>query len=148
MDVILDKLVATLELVFGASLIIVCLSIPLGVYSAIHPKSFFTKLVMAGSSIGISVPVFLTAIMLMYVFSIELGWLPSFGRGETANWFGWESGFLTLDGLAHLVLPSIALASYATIRLVRSEMLEVLTLSTSSLQSERSGTEQDYYHTL
>ena len=129
MDVILDKLVATLELVFGASLIIVCLSIPLGVYSAIHPKSFFTKLVMAGSSIGISVPVFLTAIMLMYVFSIELGWLPSFGRGETANWFGWESGFLTLDGLAHLVLPSIALASIMLplfIRLVRSEMLEVL----------------------
>ncbi len=84
-EVILDKLVATLELVFGATLIIICLSIPLGVYSAIHPKSFFTKLVMAGSSIGISIPVFLTAIMLMYVFSIELGWLPSFGRGETAT---------------------------------------------------------------
>ncbi|MGR5457400.1 ABC transporter permease, partial [Vibrio alfacsensis] len=59
-EVILDKLVATLELVFGATLIIICLSIPLGVYSAIHPKSFFTKLVMAGSSIGISIPVFLT----------------------------------------------------------------------------------------
>ncbi len=74
-EVILDKLVATLELVFGATLIIILLSIPLGVYSAIHPKSIFTKFVMAMSSVGISIPVFLTAIMLMYVFSIELGWL-------------------------------------------------------------------------
>ncbi|WP_299690900.1 ABC transporter permease [uncultured Vibrio sp.] len=128
-DVILDKLVATLELVFGATLIIVALSIPLGVYSAIHPKSFFTKMVMAFSSVGISIPVFLTAIMLMYVFSIELGWLPSYGRGETYNLLGWESGFFTLDGIRHLILPCIALASIMLplfIRLVRSEMLEVL----------------------
>lgn len=114
---------------FGATLIIIVFSIPLGVYSAIHPKSLFTKIVMAGSSIGISIPVFLTAIMLMYVFSIELGWLPSYGRGETVNLLGWESGFFTLDGLRHLVLPSIALASIMLplfIRLVRSEMLEVL----------------------
>lgn len=129
LDVILDKLVATLELVFGATLIIVCFSIPLGVYSAIHPKSWITKIIMAGSSIGISIPVFLTAILLMYVFSIELGWLPSYGRGATTNVLGWQSGFFTLDGLRHLVLPSIALASIMLplfIRLVRSEMLEVL----------------------
>ncbi|SHG03714.1 ABC transporter permease [Vibrio gazogenes] len=129
LDVILEKLVATLELVFGAAAIIISLSIPLGVYSAIHPKSFFSKLIMAGSSIGISIPVFLTAIMLMYIFSIELGWLPSYGRGDTANVLGWESGFFTLDGLAHLILPCISLASIMLplfIRLVRSEMLEVL----------------------
>ncbi|WP_120513624.1 ABC transporter permease [Photobacterium salinisoli] len=128
-DVILDKLVATLELVFAASLIIVVVSIPLGVYSAIHPNSALTKVIMGFSIVGISIPVFLTAIMLMYVFSIELGWLPSFGRGETANVFGWHSGFFTLDGLAHLVLPSISLASIMLplfIRLVRSEMLEAL----------------------
>src|SRR5690606_33567007 len=128
-DVILDKLVATLELVFAASLIIVVVSIPLGVYSAIHPNSALTKVIMGFSIVGISIPVFLTAIMLMYVFSIELGWLPSFGRGETANLLGWESGFFTLDGLAHLVLPSISLASIMLplfIRLVRSEMLEAL----------------------
>ncbi|WP_413113047.1 ABC transporter permease [Thaumasiovibrio sp. DFM-14] len=129
LDVILDKLVATLELVFGAALIIVVVSIPLGVYSAIKPKSWFTKVIMAFSSIGISVPVFLTAIVLMYVFSIELGWLPSFGRGTTTSPFGWQSGLFNLDGLAHLVLPSVALASIMLplfIRLVRSEMLEVL----------------------
>ena len=86
---------------------------------------------MAFSSIGISIPVFLTAILLMYVFSIELGWLPSYGRGETVNVLGsgWHSGLFTLDGLAHLALPCISLASIMLplfIRLVRSEMLEVL----------------------
>ncbi|NUY57033.1 ABC transporter permease [Salinivibrio sp. MA351] len=128
-DVILDKLGATLELVVGAALIIVVVSIPLGVYAAIHPKSILTKIIMGFSIVGISIPVFLTAIMLMYVFSIELGWLPSYGRGETANWLGWESGFFTLDGLAHLVLPAVSLASIMLplfIRLVRSEMLEAL----------------------
>ncbi|CAG18540.1 ABC transporter permease [Photobacterium profundum] len=128
-EVILDKLVATLELVFGATLIIIVVSIPLGVYSAIHPNSTFTRIVMTLSSVGISVPVFLTAIMLMYVFSIELGWLPSFGRGETYNLLGWESGYFTIDGLKHLVLPCVALASIMLplfIRLVRSEMLEAL----------------------
>lgn len=128
-EVILDKLVATLELVFAATVIIITLSIPLGVYSAIHSKRLFSKLIMAGSSIGISIPVFLTAIMLMYVFSIELGWLPSYGRGQTTNVFGWQSGLFNLNGLSHLVLPSIALSSIMLplfIRLVRAEMLEVL----------------------
>lgn len=128
-EVILDKLQATLELVFGAAVIIVFVSIPLGVYSAIHPKSTLTKIIMAVSSIGISVPVFLTAIILMYIFSIELGWLPSYGRGETVNVMGWETGFLTKDGLLHLILPSVSLASIMLplfIRLVRSEMLEAL----------------------
>ncbi len=129
LDVILEKLVATLELVFGASIIIISCSIPIGVYTAIKPKSFFTKFVMAGSSIGISIPVFLTAIMLMYIFSISLGWLPSYGRGETYNLLGWESGYFTIDGLKHLILPCISLASIMLplfIRLVRAEMLEVL----------------------
>lgn len=128
-DVILDKLVATLELVFGAAVIIVVVSIPLGVYSAINPNSALTKAIMAFSSIGISVPVFLTAIMLMYVFSVELNWLPSYGRGDTANVLGWESGYFTVDGLLHLILPCVSLASIMLplfIRLVRSEMLEVL----------------------
>ena len=128
-DVILDKLEATLELVLGASIIIVLVSIPLGVYSAINPKSLWTKAIMALSSIGISIPVFLTAIILMYIFAIELQWLPSYGRGETLNVLGWETGYLTKDGLLHLILPCISLASIMMplfIRLVRSEMLEAL----------------------
>mgnify|MGYP006193888023 CR=1 FL=1 len=108
LEVILDKLVATLELVFAAALIIVVVSIPLGVYSAIRPRSILTKVIMAVSSIGISIPVFLTAIMLMYLFSIQLGWLPAYGRGETLNLLGWESGFFTWDGIKHLILPAVS----------------------------------------
>lgn len=128
-EVILDKFEATFELVFGAALIIIFVAIPLGVYSAIHPKSTWTKVIMALSSLGISVPVFLTAIMLMYLFSIELQWLPSYGRGATVNILGWETGYLSKDGLLHLILPCISLASIMLplfIRLVRSEMLEAL----------------------
>ncbi|MGL4206588.1 MAG: ABC transporter permease [Aeromonadaceae bacterium] len=129
LEVILAKLPATLELVFGASLIIVLLSIPLGVYAAIHPRSILTKCIMGASIVGISVPVFLTAILLMFIFSVQLGWLPSYGRGETLNLLGWDSGFFTWDGIKHLVLPSVALSSIMLplfIRLVRAEMLEVL----------------------
>ena len=129
LDIIMSKLVATLELVFAATFWIILLSIPLGVYCAIRPRGLGSKMIMGISTIGISVPVFLTAILLMYVFSIELGWLPSYGRGETVNVFGWQSGLFTLDGLKHLLLPSIALSSIMLplfIRLVRSEMLEAL----------------------
>ncbi|WP_207063794.1 ABC transporter permease [Motiliproteus sp. SC1-56] len=130
LDVILNKLPATLELVFGATLIIILLSVPLGVYSAINPRSWFSKTVMGMSIVGISIPVFLTAIMAIYLFSVELNWLPSYGRGETVPVFGsWETGFLTKDGLLHLLLPCASLASIMLplfIRLIRSEMMEVL----------------------
>lgn len=130
LEVIMEKFPATMELVIGATLIILALSIPIGVYCAINPRSWFTKLMMGISIVGISIPVFLTAIMLIYLFSIELQWLPSFGRGETTMIFGvWESGFFTKDGLYHLILPSIALSSIMLplfIRLIRAEMMEVL----------------------
>ncbi|MGY0216037.1 ABC transporter permease [Endozoicomonadaceae bacterium StTr2] len=130
LDVILGKLPATLELVFGATLLIIVLSIPAGVYCAIHPQSWFSKAILGWSILGISIPVFLTAILLIYVFSIELGWLPSYGRGEVDLIFGsWESGFFNKDGLLHLILPCISLASIMLplfIRLIRSEMVEAL----------------------
>ena len=129
-EVIASKAPATLELVFCASLIVICLSIPLGIYTAIHPKSIWSRVIMSGSILGVSMPVFLTAILLIYIFSVELGWLPSFGRGETVKLFGfWNSGLLTKDGLLHLIMPSIALSSIMLplfIRLIRSEMMEVL----------------------
>jgi len=129
LDVILSKLPATLELVIGATLIIVLISLPVGIYTAIFPRSWFSRFTMGFSTLGVSIPVFLTAIMLIYVFSVELNWLPSYGRGETVNLWGWETGFLTWDELAHLILPSISLASITLplfIRLIRSEMMEVL----------------------
>ena len=128
-DIILEKLPATLELVIIASLIIIFASIPLGVYTAIHPRNWITKCIMGISIIGISVPVFLTAILLLFFFSQYLGWLPSYGRGDTINLLGWESGLFTLDGIRHLILPAVALSSIMLplfIRLVRSEMLEAL----------------------
>ena len=128
-DVILSKAPATLELVFCSSLLIIFLSIPLGVYSAIHPRSWSSRLIMSGSIIGVSIPVFLTAIMLIYIFSVELQWLPSYGRGETVTIGGWQSGLFTLDGIRHLIMPSIALSSIMLplfIRLIRSEMMEIL----------------------
>jgi peptide/nickel transport system permease protein len=77
----------------------------------------------------VAIPVFLTSIALIYFFGVELNWLPTYGRGETVNLWGWQSGFFTLDGLKHLVLPSIALSSIMLplfVRLIRAEMMEVL----------------------
>ena len=129
LEVIADKFPATLELVIGATLIIVLVSVPMGVFCAIRPKSLFARITMTGSIIGISIPVFLTAIFSIYLFSVELGWMPSFGRGVTTDTFGWRSGFFNADGLLHLVMPCIVLASIMLplfIRLIRSEMMEVL----------------------
>lgn len=130
LDVILRKLPATLELVFGATIIIVGLSIPLGVYTAIKPNSILTRVIMGLSIVGISVPVFLTAILMIFVFSVELGWFPSYGRGDVVHvWGYWETNFATFDGWTHIILPSIALASIMLplfIRLIRAEMMETL----------------------
>ncbi|MBW2630600.1 MAG: ABC transporter permease [Deltaproteobacteria bacterium] len=129
LEVILSKAPATLELVFASSLIIILLSVPLGIYTAINPRNLPSRIIMGGSIVGVSIPVFLTAIILIYIFAVELHWLPSYGRGETINIWGWESGFFTLDGLKHLILPSIALSSIMLplfIRLIRSEMMETL----------------------
>lgn len=128
-EVILEKLPATLELVFVSSLIIIFVSVPLGVYTAIKPHSVLTKIIMGVSIVGISVPVFLTAIVLINVIVLKFGWLYSYGRGETTAPLGWESGLFNLNGIGHIILPALALSSIMLplfIRLVRSEMLEAL----------------------
>lgn len=129
LEVIMSKAPATIELVIVTAIILIIFSIPAGIYSAIYPKSWFSRIIMAFSTVGVAIPVFLTAIALIYLFAVELNWLPSYGRGETVNLWGWESGFFTWDGLKHLVLPSISLSSVMLplfIRLVRAEMMEVL----------------------
>ncbi|MFN2352933.1 MAG: ABC transporter permease [Desulfopila sp.] len=131
-EVILKHAPATLELVFGAALIIVFVSLPLGIYTALKPRTILSKCIMGFSTLGVSIPVFLTGIMLIYIFAVTLGWLPSYGRGETVDLFGngyWNSGMLTIDGIQHLILPCLSLASIMLplyIRLIRSEMMEVL----------------------
>ena len=130
LEVIISKAPATLELVIVTSIILIIVSIPSGIYCAIYPKRLFSRFAMAFSTVGVAIPVFLTAIALIYLFGVELNWLPSFGRGETVNIGGWwETGFLTWDGLKHLVLPSVSLSSIMLplfIRLIRAEMMEVL----------------------
>ena len=130
LEVIMGKFPATFELVLGATFIFLAVSIPAGIYCAIHRNSWITRIIMTGSIIGISVPVFLTAIFLVWIFGVELKWLPAFGRGDTITMpWGWDTGFLTLDGLSHLILPSIALSSIMLplfIRLIRAEMMETM----------------------
>ncbi len=130
MEVIIDKAPATLELVFAASLIVVVFSVPIGIFCAVRPRHWLARLFMGLSIVGVSIPVFLTAILLIYIFAVELNWLPSFGRGDTVELFGfWESGLVTRDGLSHLILPAVALSSIMLplfIRLIRAEMKEVL----------------------
>jgi peptide/nickel transport system permease protein len=129
-EVIMAKAPATLELVFATSFLVILLSVPIGIYAAVYPRAFLSRFFMGTSIIGVSIPVFLTAILLIYVFSVWLGWLPSFGRGDLVEIFpGWKSGFFTIDGLRHLVLPTIALTSIMLplfIRLIRAEMKESL----------------------
>jgi len=130
LEVIVSKVPATMELVLCSAVLIIALSIPAGIFAAIRPRHVFARLLMAVSTIGVSIPVFLTAILLIYVFSVNLGWLPSYGRGPTVLLFGWwSSGLTSWQGLKHLILPSIALSSIMLplfIRLIRSEMREVL----------------------
>src|SRR3989337_2359715 len=111
LEVILAKFPASFELVLGASLIVLLLSVPAGIYCAVRPRALGAKLVLGLSVLGISIPVFLTGIFLITIFAVWLGWLPAFGRGETVRLGFWETGLLTGDGLRHLVLPALTLAS-------------------------------------
>lgn len=128
-DMIADRLPATLELALVSAIFAILLGIGLGVYTAIRRDGFLANLIMTVSLIGVSLPTFLIGILLIWLFAVELGWLPSFGRGETANLFGWDSSLTTSSGLKALVLPAVTLGLYQMtliMRLVRSEMLEVL----------------------
>jgi len=129
LEIILAKFPASFELVLGASLIVLLLSLPAGVYCAVRPRAAGAKLIMSLSVLGISIPVFLTGIFLITIFAVWLGWLPAFGRGETVRLGFWETGLLTRDGLRHLVLPALTLSSIMLplfIRLVRGAMLDEL----------------------
>jgi peptide/nickel transport system permease protein len=124
-----ERLPATLELSLVAALFALMLGIPMGVYTALRRKSWLSHLLLAVSLIGVSLPTFLIGILLILVFAVQLGWLPSFGRGDTIAVGWWTTGFLTASGLKALILPSITLGLFQMTliqRLVRSEMLEVL----------------------
>ncbi len=128
-QLLVERLPATLELSFVAAFFALAGGIPMGIYTALRRKSWLSHVLLAVSLLGVSLPTFLIGILLILVFSVQLGWLPSFGRGETVALGWWSTGFLTASGLKALILPAITLGLFQMTliqRLVRSEMLEVL----------------------
>lgn len=124
-----ERFPATAELVLVAALLSLVLGIPLGIYTALKPRGVLSQGLQIMSLIGISLPTFVTGILLILVFSVWLGWLPSFGRGDVIDVGWWSTGFLTASGLKALILPSFMLCLFQLtliMRLVRAEMLEVL----------------------
>jgi peptide/nickel transport system permease protein len=128
-DLIGERFPATIELSLVSALLSLLLGIPMGVITAIDRTSWFSRLLLTVSLLGISLPTFLIGILLIFVFSVSLGWLPSFGRGDVVRIGFWTTGLLTASGLRALILPAITLGLFQMaliMRLVRSEMIEVL----------------------
>jgi len=128
-EMILNRMPATLELGAVSLLISLLVGIPAGIYTAIKRGGVLSNVLLMSTLIGISVPTFVIGIFLIYLFGVELGWLPTFGRGETVQIGWWQTSFLTWDGLKSLLLPAITLGIYQltlTMRLVRAEMQDVL----------------------
>ncbi len=126
---ILQHMPATMELAVAAVLLSVCIGIPLGLYAGLRPRALLSRLIMAGSILGFSLPTFWVGLMMIVAFSVELPWLPSSGRGRTVEVAGVAWSFLTLDGLRHMVLPAVNLALFniaVVLRLTRSGTQEVL----------------------
>jgi peptide/nickel transport system permease protein len=129
MSLIADRAPATLELALAAAIFAICVGIPMGVFTGIRKDAWLSKAFLTFSLIGISLPTFLIGILLIYIFAVTFGLLPSFGRGETVKLGFWTTGFLTASGFKALVLPAITLGLFQMTlitRLIRSEMLEVL----------------------
>jgi len=131
LELILTRMPATMELALTAMLIAVGLGIPLGLIAGLKPDGIIGKSIMAASILGFSLPTFWVGLMLIMLFAVFLGWLPSNGRGETVELFGIPVSFLTADGWSHLILPAINLALFKLsllIRLTRAGVREALTM--------------------
>jgi peptide/nickel transport system permease protein len=128
-DLIADRLPATLELALASAMFSLLIGIPMGVYTALHRRSFLSNVFLAASLVGISLPTFLIGILLIFLFPVTLHVLPSFGRGDVVRLGFWTTGLLTASGLKAIVLPAVTLGLFQMtliMRLVRGEMLEVL----------------------
>ena len=126
---LLERLPATAELALSAAAFAMIVGMPLGVYTGIKRDALSSRLILMFSLVGVSLPPFLIGILMILIFAVLLGWLPSFGRGEVVNLGIWTTGFLTWSGIKALVLPAISLGLFPltlNMRLVRAEMLEVL----------------------
>ncbi|GHB38234.1 ABC transporter permease [Pseudovibrio japonicus] len=129
-DLIGRRLPATLELSFASAIFALLLGIPMGVYTGLNRDSWLSKVFLSVSLVGISLPTFFIGILFIFLFSVTLQWLPSFGRGEVVQIAPfWDTGFLTASGLKAIILPAITLGLYQMtliMRLIRAEMLEVM----------------------
>ncbi len=126
-----ERLPATVELVCLSTLVALTIGIPLGVYTGIRRTSWSSRFIITISLIGVSLPTFVIGILLIYVFSVSLGMLPSFGRGEVTNVAGWSTGLLSASGWKAIILPAVTLSLFQMaliLRLVRSSILEVIRL--------------------
>jgi peptide/nickel transport system permease protein len=129
LKLIIQRMPATMELALFSLLLAVVFGIPLGVYAGLKPEGKLSRTIMAGSILGFSMPTFWVGILLIMFFSVNLGWFPSTGRGETATYFGMTSSIFTADGLSHLFLPAFNLALFklsSVIRLARAGTREVI----------------------
>lgn len=129
MELILQRLPATVELVLCATALALSLGVPMGVYCALRPKGMLSRLMQMFSLIGISVPQFLIGMVLILIFAVELRWLSAFGRGDVVQIGGWSTGLLTQSGRKALLMPVITLAVFQVsmiMRLVQGEMQEVM----------------------
>ncbi len=128
-DMIASRIPATLELGIVALLISLIVGIPAGVYTALRPRGLVSQTILMTTLVGVSIPTFVIGIMLIFLFGVQLGWLPTFGRGGTVQIGGWTSSLFTIDGWRALILPALTLGVYQltlTMRLVRAEMMEVM----------------------
>jgi len=124
-----ERAPATLELSVTSAVLALLVGVPMGVFTGLYPRRWISRVFLGASLVGVSLPTFLIGILLIFVFAVELGWLPSFGRGDVVQVGWWSTGFLTLSGLKSLILPAITLGLFQMtliMRLVRGEMLEVM----------------------
>ncbi|MEM9047888.1 MAG: ABC transporter permease [Pseudomonadota bacterium] len=128
-ELIIERLPATLELVFASAVIALVLGITAGVYTGIRRNSWFSRSILSVSLVGVSLPTFIIGIGLIYLFAVILRWLPSSGRSGVVEFGWWKTNFLTLDGWRSIILPALTLSLFQMtmiLRLVRAEMLEVM----------------------
>ncbi|MFT6445804.1 MAG: peptide/nickel transport system permease protein [Afipia broomeae] len=128
-DMLLTRLPATLELGTVALLISLIVGIPAGIYTALNPRGVMSQSILIGTLIGVSIPTFVIGILLIFLFGVQLGWLPTYGRGGTVEIGWWRSSLFTIEGWRSLVLPALTLGLFQltlTMRLVRAQMMEVM----------------------
>ena len=128
-ELIVERLPATIELVFVSAVIALLIGVPMGVYTGLNRSAWLSRVFLTVSLVGISLPTFVIGILMILIFGVWLGWLPTFGRGGVVDVGGWQTSLLTLKGWSHIIMPATTLALFQLtliMRLVRAEMLEVL----------------------